>query len=137
MATRPQTWFDESKLLKSERIVREGNVRLRIESPPYWWEGTLVLTTDRLFFLPRVHHPLEGSTAFWLADIARHADVGRSRFVVATASGGATFEVDRPGMTFAGVSGMLARPWLEAISELKPMARPAEAFDLRPRRAAG
>ena len=137
MATRPNTWFDESKLLPGERIVRQATVRLRIETPPWWWSGTLFLTTDRLFFLPLVQHPLEGATAFWLADIARHTSSGHNRFVVAATAGAATFEIDGPAVSPIGLAGRRARPWIEAIAELKPMARPAKAFDHRSHRAAG
>ncbi len=137
MATRPHTWFNESKLLPGERLVRQGGARLRIDSPPYWWEGTLFLTTDRLFFLQDVRHPLEGATAFWLAEIARHAAAGHNRFAVTTASSGARFEIDGPALSATGIAGLRARPWLEAIAALRPAARPADAFERTPRRAAG
>lgn len=137
MAAQTHTWFDESKLLPGERLVRQSGARLRIDSPPYWWEGTLFLTTDRLFFLHNVQHPLEDATAFWISDIARSAGAGHNRFAVMTETGGATFEIDGPVLSAPGLAGLRARPWLDAIAALAPVARTPDAFETRPRRAAG
>ena len=56
-------WFDHEKLLPGESLVREGFARLRTVEPPYWWEGDLILTSERLFFLPNVHNPTKGRSS--------------------------------------------------------------------------
>ena len=52
MGSRSRTWFDSRMLLAGERFVRSATARLRTAAPPHWWEGELILTSDRLFFLP-------------------------------------------------------------------------------------
>jgi hypothetical protein len=136
MASRSHGWFDESKLLSSERIVREGTARLRIPGPPYWWEGTIVLTSDRLFFLPHVDQVRLDQTAFWLNEIVRWARAGRNRFSVIGKDATETFHLvgGRPGP--AALIGDQAGPWLQAIASLQGDARPRTAFETRTRRRA-
>jgi hypothetical protein len=138
MASRGHGWFDDAKLLPSERLIRSGTVRLRIPGPPYWWEGELILTTDRLFFLPYVEHPRLGATAFWLHEVAATVAAGRNRFATRTAEQKATFQLIGPGRGPAGLIGDQAKPWLAAIALAQPAARPsAECTRPARRRAAG
>ncbi len=138
MASRSHGWFDEAKLLPSELQVRSGSARLRVSGPPYWWEGALILTSDRLFFLPHVYSPRIDEAAFWLFDMTGAAPAGRNRFKVSAHGRTATFHLttSRPGP--AGLIGQQAKAWLEAIAALRASARPRTAFDEpAARRAAG
>jgi hypothetical protein len=135
MATRSHSWFDASKLLAGESLVREDRARVRIEAPPHWWEGTLVLTTERLFLIRHVEHPTEEHTAFWLAEIVRVHRIGRAGFIVA-ARDGSSADVR---MLAPGVSGLMhgpAREIIGAIEALRPLARMPDA-DTSSRQAAG
>jgi hypothetical protein len=125
MATRRQSWFDNEKLLHHERMVRSGRVRLRTSEPPYWWEGALILTTDRLFFLPDAENPLVDGVAFWLADVALVMRDGARRFRIDAGGASATFlTVGRPGQR-----------WLQAIESVRADARPQASFGQRERAA--
>jgi hypothetical protein len=137
MASRSHGWFDEAKLLPSERLIRSATARLRISGPPYWWEGALILTSDRLFFLPYVHHPQLSGTAFWLRDLSGVEHGGRNRFVARAGGDTATFHLvsSRPGP--AGLIGNRAASWLAAIAAVQREARPPAAFGRPARRAAG
>lgn len=136
MASRSQGWFDEAQLLPSERLVRSGTARLRIPEPPYWWEGRLILTSDRLFFLPHVDQVRLDQTAFWLHDLTAWERAGRNRFHVAAADEESTFHLigGRPGP--AALIGDQAGPWLQAIASIQRSARPKTAFIEPPRRRA-
>jgi hypothetical protein len=127
MATRSQSWFGDDKLLGNERMVRSGRVRLRTSEPPYWWEGTLILTTDRLFFLPSTENPLIDSVAFWLADITGASRDGARRFRIDSGDTHATFLA-------LGIPGRGEQRWLAAIASARATASPRAAFD-GPRRA--
>jgi hypothetical protein len=136
MASRSHGWFDEAKLLPSERLIRRGTARLRMPAPPYWWEGALTLTSDRLFFLPFVDHPRLDDAAFWLHDLTGASRSGRNRFAVACGAQGATFQLVGSRRGPAGLIGDQAAPWLQAIASLRPVARPHTAFENLPRRRA-
>ena len=137
MASRSHGWFDDAKLLPGERCIRSGKVRLRIPGPPYWWEGALILTSDRLFFLPYVDHPRLGITAFWLHELAVTAAAGRNRFAARNAQEHATFHLIGPRAGPAGLIDDQATAWLTAITAAQPAARPQAEFDRPARRAAG
>ena len=136
MASRSQGWFDDAKLLPGERIVRSGAARFRIPGPPYWWEGTLTLTSDRLFFLPSVEHPDSGVAAFWLHDVMTSTSEARNRFSVGSGEQRATFNLVGSAAGPAGLVGNHSGAWLRAIAELRPHARPRTAFEEEPRRRA-
>jgi len=127
------SWFDESKLLPGESLIREAHVRLRTQYPPGWWEGALVLTTDRLFFLPFVHNPLVNTDlAFWLAD-TEELPAGRNRMRVrklADASMPATFQFLGPWLGPRGILGERGKIWVFEMRRARRRARPAYAFDL-------
>jgi len=132
MAVRSRTWVDDAMLLPGETLIREASVRIRTQAPPGWWEGTLVLTSDRLFFVPRVHNPLmQEQVAFWLADI-EETDGGRNRLRVHTIgsdSPGVTFLFGGPLLGPRGLLGERGRIWLYQIRRAKLHARHAYAFD--------
>jgi len=136
MASRSHGWFDDAKLLPTERMVRSGPARLRIPGPPYWWEGTLTLTSDRIFFLPYVEHPGLDVTAFWLHDLLTSTSDARNRFAVASPDRKAAFHLTGPPSARAGWISSQARAWLQAIDELRHDARPPAAFEDHPRRRA-
>lgn len=129
MASRSQGWFDADKLLPNERMVRSGRVRLRTATPPYWWEGALILTTDRLFFLPDVENPLIDPVAFWLSDVTTVSRDGARRFRIDAGDARATFRA-------LGI-GRAEHRWLDAIAAVRTGARPRRFFDGWRRRAAG
>ncbi len=126
MATRSHTWFDAEKLLPGEELVRSGSAQLRIDTPPYWWEGVLVLTSDRLFFLPHVHNPFLDRTAFWLRDLLDHAPAGRNRLHVRTHDEAALLHI--LDASPRAVVGAAASTWLRLIRQQMRVARPASAF---------
>ena len=136
MASRSHGWFDDAKLLPEERMVRSGLARLRIPGPPYWWEGTLTLTSDRIFFLPLVDHPNLAVTAFWLYDLLTSTSDARNRFAVASPNHKATFSLIGQKAGPVGIISNQARGWLQAIDELRRDARPRSAFEGDPRRRA-
>jgi hypothetical protein len=137
MATRSHALFDAEKLLRGEELVRSGSARLRIDTPPYWWEGELVLTTDRIFFLPHVMHGLLPHTAFWLRDILDAGPAGRNRLHVRTRGDAALFQV--LAFSARATAGIAAADWLRALRASTRIARPPQAFidDEQTRRAAG
>jgi hypothetical protein len=121
MAGRRQTWFDEAKLFAGESLIREDRARVRIAAPPYWWEGAVVLTTERLFVIQDVQHPLEQHTAFWLSEIARVERAGRRRLTIVDAA------ENRAELVLAlRAAEVVARPshaLADAIEALVPLAR--------------
>jgi len=133
MASRSHGWFDEAQLLPAERLVRSGAALLRIPRPPDWWDGTLILTSDRLFFLPTVDHYRLGHTAFWLRELAATA-TGHHQISVSAHNEQATFYF---GEAAAALIRDQAAPWLRAIASAQPHARPRSAFETPRRRAAG
>ena len=136
MASRGHDWFDDEKLLSGEELVRSGTARVRTDTPPYWWEGRLVLTSDRLFFLPFVENPFLGRVAFWLFDLIECGPAGRNSFHVRTTNDAALFHVLDLGP--AAIAGRAGRSWLRRIDGQVRSARPSAAFDAPPhRRAAG
>jgi hypothetical protein len=134
----PRTWFDADKLLPGERLVRTGPARLQIAAPPHWWDGHLILTTDRLFFLPHVESPLVHDAAFWLDDVVQAARAGRNRLFVFAHSGDVTLELSSTGLGIAGLLGRREAGWGSAIMRLQRVARPRSQPQLEgTRRAAG
>jgi hypothetical protein len=135
MAVRTRSWFDAAKLLSGESLIREAPVRLRTSAPPGWWEGTLVLTSDRLFFLPSVRNPLAtADIAFWLADL-EEAPAGRNRLLVRNIADGRTsftFQFMGPLLGPRGLLGERGKIWLYEIRRARRHARPAYAFDAPP-----
>ncbi len=137
MASRSHSWFDTEKLLHGEKMIRAGVSRVRTDTPPYWWEGDLVLTSDRLFFLPHTANPLLTRTAFWLHDLIDAGPAGRNRLHVRTTNEAALFQVLDIGP--GAIAGRGAASWLRLIQLHRRQAHPASAFEDRDqrRRAAG
>jgi hypothetical protein len=137
MASRGHTWFEDEQLLSGEEIVLEGKARVRMDTPPYWWEGELVLTSDRLFFLPSVDNPFLGRVAFWLFELTASGPAGRNAFHVRAPGDAALFKLLRPSL--GKLIGAAARPWLRAIEAQTRGARPRSVFEADSpfRRAAG
>jgi hypothetical protein len=134
MSLTRRRWFTDAQLLPAERLLRSAPARLRIPGPPYWWEGELFLTSDRLFFLPRVEHPRLGATAFWLRELAVATGTGRNRIGVRAGADTALFQLTKGP---AGIIGNSARTWLAAIAAAQPAARTSSEFRPERRRAAG
>lgn len=137
MASRGHTWFDDEKLLTGEEFVRSGVVRVHTAAPPHWWEGELILTSDRLFFLPRVHNPFLPHTAFWLHEVHTVESAGRGAIHIATDENEAIFRIPDTGAAI--IAGRTAGHWQRLINAFRRTARPRTAFEqeFRPRRAAG
>lgn len=91
---RQHAWFDDAMLLPGERLVRWGAARLCIDGPPGWWEGRLILTSERLFYLPDAERDRIGPAAFWLTELDASAGDG-GRLLVRLDDEAATF--DLPG----------------------------------------
>lgn len=129
------SWFNEEKLLPGERTVRSGPALLRSDATPRWWEGQLILTTDRLFFLPFVENPLTADVAFWVRDIVQASRAGRNRLFVQGPDYDAVFQLRgaRPGLT--GIAGIRDAVWLRDIDALLRSPRRRAVED--PRRAVG
>ena len=129
-------WFDEAQPLPAERLVRSGTARLGIPEPPNWWEGTLILSSDRHFFLPHADQVRLDQAAFWLRDLTPWERASRNRFRVAVMDDESTFQLigGRPGP--AALIGDQAGPWLQAIASLQRSARPRTVFADPPRRRA-
>ena len=111
------SWFDEEKLLPGERLVRSSLARLRSDATPRWWEGQLILTTDRLFFLPFVENPLTADVAFWVRDIVQASRAGRNRLFVQGDSYDAILQLRgaRPGLAVSEQRGNTAFLFIAAI----------------------
>jgi hypothetical protein len=137
MASRSHSWFDDEKLLSGEEFVRSATARVHTEAPPHWWEGNLVLTSDRLFFLPHVHNPFLPHTAFWLEELQTVEPAGRGAIHVATDANAAIFRIPDTGATI--IAGRTAGHWIRLITAFRRAARPRVAFEhaMPPRRAAG
>ena len=137
MATRSHTWFDAEKLLQGEELVRSGPARVRIDTSPFWWEGDLVLTSDRLFYLPHGTHASLRRVAFWLYDLIDVGPAGRNRILLRTDGEAALFHLLDSGPFALG--GRASDRWLRLITRQMRTARPAHAFDgdRTTRRAAG
>jgi hypothetical protein len=122
MASRGQSWFEPSMLLAGESLVREDRVRIRIDAPPGWWEGAIVLTTERLFVLPDVTHPSEPHVAFWLSEISSVDRLSRQRFAVHDRCGNAV-EIAMTSPAVARIVRKPAQALVDAIEALRPAAR--------------
>jgi len=112
-----RTWFDSRKVLEGERLVRSAPVRVRTEAPPYWWEGELILTSERLFFLPSVENPLLGDVACWLGDVVECRTIGRNRFRMAAQGLDRTFQL--LSLRPAAVLGFTAASWVRDVERLR------------------
>ncbi len=130
------SWFDDEKLLAGERLVRSAAARLRTDTAPLWWEGNLILTTDRLFFLPLAENPLIADVAFWVRDIAQVSRAGRNRLFVFGAEGGALFQLLGSRAGVAGLAGWREAAWVRGIMAQKREGRARRPLE-GPRRAAG
>ncbi len=136
MGSNAQSWFDDEKLFPGERIARAGRAWYRTAAAPGWWEGELILTTDRLFFLPNVDNASIGSVAFWLRDVTA-ATAGRNRFTIAAGDEHAVFEAhDGSSVASAALLGIRQEPWLETIASLRGNARRYAVIVDAPRRRA-
>ncbi|MEX2227777.1 MAG: hypothetical protein WEB52_15175 [Dehalococcoidia bacterium] len=142
MVTRSQSWFDAEKLLGGESLIRQAPARLRTPAaPPGWWEGTLVLTSDRLFFLSFVQNPLvDTEAAYWLADLEA-TEAGRNRVRVyprGNRGASVTFQMLGSRLDPQGILGERGKAWLHELIRAQLRARPSYTFDLpaAPRRAA-
>jgi hypothetical protein len=134
MATRAESWFDREKLLPDESLIRQGPVRVRTPlAPPGWWEGTLVLTSDRLFFLSFVHNPLvDTEAAYWLADI-EVSEAGRNRLRVhpkGNRAASVTFQFLGARLDLQGLFGERGSAWRDEVVRAQLRARPSYTFDL-------
>jgi hypothetical protein len=112
--------LDPERLFPEERLVRSGAARLRIAGPPHWWEGTLVLTNERLFFLPEVDDPRVESVAFWLADLMLLGVGGAGKIRIGAAGGEATFELTGA----APLARRRVQDWLRDIDRARASAMP-------------
>ncbi len=131
MGTR--SWFDSDMLLEDERLVRSAPARVRTAAPPHWWEGELILTSDRLFFLPAVDDPLLDDVAFWLIDLRDWRAASRNRLLVATAD--VEHEFQFIGAASVVLMARSAPRWVRDLTQLRAAARPRKPFERR--RAAG
>ncbi len=133
MASRGHSWFDVEKLLPGERLARSTAARLRVAVPPYWWEGELILTSDRLFFLPCVESPLISEAAFWLAELTQTQRSGPRTLSVADARHSAQFQIEHPLLAFHRDD---ERTWVRDVNRLRTDARHPSIFDVGARRRA-
>ena len=127
------SWFDSDKLLDDERLLRTAPARVRTAAPPHWWEGELILTSDRLFFLPAVDDPLLPDVAFWLIDVTEWRAASRNRILVTAEDVEHEFQ-----LVGAGPVALIARSapaWVRDLTQMRASARPRER--LEGRRAAG
>jgi hypothetical protein len=138
MARRNRSWFDEEKLFPHERIVRSSRAWMRTPQASRYWEGEIVLTTDRLFFLPQVENPLVGRAAYWLASVTSLTPAGRHEFQISDGESQTTFHILGDHAPISDVLSNRAHVWIGEISALRPHARAPEVFAApAPRRAAG
>jgi hypothetical protein len=139
MTQRGHGWFDASHLLPGEAILRAGRARLAIASAPYWWEGTLAFTTERVVFLADAENPLVTNVALWMGDIDAVARAGRNRLLVRAGDASVTFEVIDRGLSAASVLGRRHVAWLEAFEAARRHPHRVRRFDETPppRRATG
>jgi hypothetical protein len=123
-------WIDEAPLLPGERILRTDVACLRTPGPPGWWRGTLVLTTDRIFFVADTESALTPGFACWLAD-TRAVSRGPQLLL----------DAGTPPQLAVRIEGWLparrARAWHAAIASARPHARASSSFRRPTRRRAG
>ena len=110
-------------LLPEERVVRESRGWLRTTFPPLRWEGTLVLTVDRILFVPDVYNELIGDLSMWLSDLAEINAPGRARLHFSTREQDAVVEL--PGL--GGLLTSAARRWVRAVEDSAMISTPASA----------
>jgi hypothetical protein len=128
-------WFDREKLLPGEKLVRDGFARLRTQSPPFWWEGDLILTSERLFFLPNVQNPLAEPAAYWLAKVLGATRNGYSAININAGAEHATFEVAGHFNWLPFIARRRVEKWLADINAARRHALPPRAFEQRDDRA--
>jgi hypothetical protein len=121
---RSRAWSGAEHLLSGERIVRQARARLLASAPPHRWEGVLVVTTDRLLFVPDVYNELIGDAALWLAGLIDVNAPARERLHAATRERSFVFEL--PGL-LATIRGV-ARGWVKTITLLQQTARAPDTF---------
>ncbi|MBI2724333.1 MAG: hypothetical protein HYX50_04650 [Chloroflexi bacterium] len=97
-----RSWFDSAQLLAGERLIRSAPARVRVPGPPGWWDGRLVLTTDRIFFLATSERADDARIAFWLTDVVQASARPEGRLLVFAHSGDALFGLEE---------GPLRRAW--------------------------
>jgi len=127
-----RSWFDSDKLLPGERLLRSAPARIRTDAPPRWWEGELILTSDRLFFLPSVDEPFLDDAAFWLADVESWRTARGNRLIAVVDDVEREFQLiaTQPVALIAQSAARWARDLASARAGARP--RPDEG-----RRAAG
>ena len=130
------SWFGDAQLLPGERVIRTGAARIRIKARPGWWEGRLVLTSDRLFFLPDAEHPDVEATALWISDVRHAAPLGKNRLLVSSVDADLLVELLGAPISPAGLLGRRGEMWTRAIDAVRESAAPVAAIERR-RRAAG
>jgi hypothetical protein len=108
-------WFEPEMLLRGERVLRGGEALLAVGAAGRWWYGTLVLTSERLFFLPQVDNAAVPRAAFWLRDVRAEA-AGHNRLRVSDGWSVATFELPSPFVSAPGIAGLRALPWVREIN---------------------
>jgi hypothetical protein len=123
-------WSDDTMLMRGERRLRHGAARQRIDSPPGWWEGCLILTSERLSFLPDVESDGVSPAACWLSEVEDVRAEGRHLHV---SFGGSRATFDLPG-TWLPVRR--AAGWAADIAKARDGARRRPLL-ADPRRAAG
>ena len=106
----------EAQFLSGEEPVRSGGVLLQIAYEPWWWHGTMILTTTRLIFVPDVPHPRAEAPALALSDVGVVRDAGGGRFLIM---------LDGHRITFApaGRQRRSAEAWIDAIRLARRRAR--------------
>jgi hypothetical protein len=137
MASRSHAWFDAEKLFPGEELIRAVPARARTEAPPFWWTGDLVLTSDRIFFLPDVDRPSLPRIAFWLRELTTAEPAGWNRLHLRSRHDAAMFLLlDKGPRALAGRATDL---WLRLITVHCRSSRHPGSIETerRPRRAAG
>jgi hypothetical protein len=107
-------------MLPHEHVLRSGPSRIRLGGPPHWWEGTLVLTTDRIFFQPDVADARIESVAFWLSDLTLLASAGSGKIRVCATGGESTFEL----VGSLPLARRRVQDWLREIERARGSAMP-------------
>ena len=130
------SWFGDAQLLPGERVIRTGAARIRIKARPGWWEGRLVLTSDRLFFLPDAEHPNVETTAVWISDVRHAAPLGKNRLLVSSVDTDLLVELLGVPISPVGLLGRRGDLWAGAIEAARESAPVAASMERR-RRAAG
>ena len=125
--TRGLSWFDERMLPRGEDLIFESHVRLHTDAPPFRWDGSLVLTSERLFFLPHIDNPALGRLAFWLSDIRAATYNAHAFYIRGPQDAFALFEPIGARIELKSTTHRVAR-WLQLIGDARhDLARAAAA----------